>query len=111
MRDIVGGHRPPLQKTRAVGAVYDRSRFLFKAVLSLLPLALLAILLGTGIDAQTRRSYFIDVAPQSQFNYVTHNDYRSRKYFIEPMAGGVAILEPDNAGNLDIFFTTGEDLA
>src|SRR6266446_8273865 len=69
----------------------------------LLSITLLAI-------AQTPRAYFADVAPQSQFNYVTRNDYRSRKYFIQPMVGGVAILDYDNDGKPDIFFTNGAEL-
>src|SRR5262245_56393894 len=69
-----------------------------------------AFLLGSGIDAQTPRAYFTDIAPQSQFNYVTRNDYRSRKYFIQPMAGGVATLDYDNDGKLDIFLTNGAEL-
>src|SRR6185295_7891637 len=69
---------------------------------------LLAISLALG--AQTARPYFTDVALQSQFNYVTRNDYRRRKYFIQPMCGGVAILDYDNDGKMDIFFTNGAEL-
>src|SRR5258707_6906476 len=73
-------------------------------------IALLAIIPGRGIDAQPPRAHFTDIAPQSQFTYVTRNDYRSRKYFIQPMAGGVAILDYDNDGKMDIFFTNGAEL-
>src|SRR5262245_16138214 len=66
-------------------------------------------ILGTITVAQAPRAQFTDVAPQSQFNYVTHNDYRIRKYFIQPMAGGVAILDYDNDGKMDIFFTNGAE--
>jgi enediyne biosynthesis protein E4 len=72
-------------------------------------IALLAIPPIRG-DAQQPRPYFTDVAPRSQFNYVTRNDYRSRKYFIQPLAGGVAILDYDNDGKMDIFFTNGAEL-
>ena len=84
-------------------------------------LALLAISTGRPVDAQQPaspqpireggpRPYFTDVAPRSQFAYVTRNDYRSRKYFIQPLAGGVAILDYDNDGKMDIFFTNGAEL-
>src|SRR6516162_2699488 len=76
----------------------------------LLFILLLAILSHKALDAQTPRAYFTDVAPQSQFNYVTHNDYRARKYFIQPMCGGVAILDYDNDGKMDIFLTNGAEL-
>lgn len=53
---------------------------------------------------------FHDAAPQSLFTYITRNDYRSRKYFIQPLCGGVAILDYDNDGNPDIFFTNGAEI-
>jgi len=84
-------------------------------------LALAAILLGcvkfwaagqsTPRPVQTTRAQFTDVAAQSHFAYVTRNDYRSRKYFIQPMCGGVAIFDYDNDGQPDIFFTNGSELA
>ncbi len=71
--------------------------------------ALAAISTGGAIDARQLPA-FTDVAPRSQFSYVTRNDYRSRKYFIQPLAGGVAILDYDNDGKMDIFFTNGAEL-
>lgn len=76
----------------------------------LVVMALLAMFSSRGVDAQQPRPYFTDVAPRSQFTYVTRNDYRSRKYFIQPLAGGVAILDYDNDGRMDIFFTNGAEL-
>src|SRR2546425_1124364 len=76
----------------------------------LLSITLLAIFRGRALDAQPPRAYFTDVAPQSRFAYVTRNDYRGRKYFIQPMCGGVAILDYDNDGKPDIFFTNGAEL-
>jgi hypothetical protein len=84
-------------------------------------LAVLAISTGRSVDAQQPaspkrvrevgpRASFTDVAPRSPFNYVTRNDYRTRKYFIQPLAGGVAILDYDNDGKMDIFFTNGAEL-
>jgi hypothetical protein len=72
--------------------------------------ALAAIPTGRGIDARQPRPYFTDVASSAQFSYVTRNDFRRRKYFIQPLAGGVAILDYDNDGRMDIFFTNGAEL-
>ena len=69
--------------------------------------ALVAISTARGVDARQSTPQFTDVAPRSQFSYVTRNDYRSRKYFIQPLAGGVAILDYDHDGKNDIFFTNG----
>ena len=57
-----------------------------------------------------KRPHFTDVAPRSQFAYVTNNDLSSRKYFIQPICGGVAIFDFDNDGKMDIFFTNGAKL-
>ena len=72
--------------------------------------AVIAIPSGGAVDARQARPQFTDVAPKSQFSYVTQNDYRRRKYFIQPLAGGVAILDYDNDGAKDIFFTNGAEL-
>src|ERR1017187_922611 len=57
-----------------------------------------------------RRPHFTDVASQSKFTYISNNDLSPRKYFLQPMCGGIAILDYDNDGKMDIFFTNGAKL-
>ena len=57
-----------------------------------------------------RRPHFSDIAPNSKFNYISDNDPQPRKYFPQPMCGGVAILDYDQDGRMDIFFTNGATL-
>ena len=57
-----------------------------------------------------RTPHFTDIAPRSKFSYVTNNDLSPRKYFVQPMCGGVAVFDFDNDGKLDIFFTNGAKL-
>jgi hypothetical protein len=54
-----------------------------------------------------RRPHFVDVKPRSKFSYISNNSPGERKYFPQPMSGGVAIFDYDNDGLLDIFFTNG----
>jgi enediyne biosynthesis protein E4 len=67
---------------------------------------LTGLLVVSAIFAQ----HFKDVAPQSKFSYITNNDLSPRKYFAQPMCGGVGLLDFDNDGRLDIFFTNGAKL-
>ena len=53
---------------------------------------------------------FIDIAPNSDIGYRTNNDFTGRKYFPQPMCGGVAIFDYDGDGRQDIFFTNGAKL-
>ena len=59
--------------------------------------------------AAASKTGFRDVAGQSRFSYVTRNGFRDRKYFIQPLCGGVAILDYDNDGLPDIFMTNGAE--
>ncbi len=53
---------------------------------------------------------FVDIVPLSEIHYTSNNDFTGRKYFPQPMCGGVAIFDYDNDGKLDIFFTNGAKL-
>jgi enediyne biosynthesis protein E4 len=66
-----------------------------------------AVLAGQPVS---KRPHFTDIAPRSKFTYITKNDLSPRKYFVQPMAGGVAIFDFDNDGKMDIFFTNGAKL-
>ncbi len=57
-----------------------------------------------------KKPHFTDIAPRSKFSYVTRNDVSPRKYFPQPLAGGVAVFDFDEDGKLDIFFTNGAKL-
>ena len=54
--------------------------------------------------------WFVDVAPRSTIAYKTNNDYTGRKYFPQPMCGGVAIFDFNNDGRMDIFLSNGARL-
>ncbi len=54
--------------------------------------------------------HFTDIAPRSNFSYISNNDFRGRKYFPQPMCGGMAVLDYNNDGRMDIFFTNGARL-
>jgi enediyne biosynthesis protein E4 len=54
--------------------------------------------------------WFTDVAGRSSFNYRTNNDFSGRKYFPQPMCGGVAAIDYNNDGRMDLFFTNGAKL-
>jgi hypothetical protein len=53
---------------------------------------------------------FADVAGRSTFAYTSNNDFTGRKYFPQPMCGGIALIDYDGDGKIDIFFTNGGKL-
>lgn len=69
----------------------------------------MALVLAGG-DGAVKRPHFTDAAPRSKIAYISNNDFRGRKYFQQPMCGGVAVLDYDGDGRLDIFFTNGAKL-
>jgi hypothetical protein len=67
-------------------------------------------LASAGPGPAPKRPGFVNVAPKSKFSYITNNSFAGRKYFPQPMCGGVAIFDYDNDGHPDIFFTNGAKL-
>ena len=50
---------------------------------------------------------FTDITRSARVNFKHENSATSNKYLLETMGGGVALLDYDNDGRLDIFFTNG----
>ena len=65
------------------------------------------LLLTAQVPERKLSPTFTDVAPRSKFIYITNNNYTGRKYFQQPMCGGVGVLDFDGDGKMDIFFTNG----
>ncbi|PYK30493.1 MAG: hypothetical protein DME57_06740 [Verrucomicrobia bacterium] len=53
---------------------------------------------------------FVDITAFSGINFRQAASATSEKYLIETMGGGVAILDYDNDGRMDLFFTNGARL-
>ena len=58
-----------------------------------------------GAGPSNASGWFTNIAAKSGFAYRTNNDYTGRKFFPQPMCGGVAVLEYNNDGLLDLIIT------
>src|SRR5205085_2157897 len=74
-------------------------------------LALCALALRGLNSAQAPAVRFTDVTWEVRIDFKQENSATSNKYLIETMGGGVALLDYDNDGRLDIFFVNGAYLA
>ncbi len=77
------------------------------AIPAALTAGVLAILVSAGEDAPP---LFRDVTERSGVRFVNQASPTSRKYLIESMTGGAAVLDYDNDGLLDIFLVNGAAL-
>jgi hypothetical protein len=60
------------------------------------------VFVACAIAFQPAQPHFTDIAARSKFSYITNNDLSARKYFVQPMAGGVAIFDYDHDGKMEV---------
>ncbi|WP_348267108.1 CRTAC1 family protein [Edaphobacter paludis] len=86
-------------------------RAFFQKVLPLVPTGLLLLLCAQGLVAQSGDEIrFENRQPHSGVDFVLNNGTTSDKPIIDSIPGGVALLDYDNDGYLDIFFTNGAQI-
>ena len=66
--------------------------------------ALVVVFVAAAPPAEVQ---FTDITQSAGINFKDENSATSNKYLIETMGGGVAFLDYDNDGRLDIFFVNG----
>ncbi|MGH9627654.1 MAG: CRTAC1 family protein [Bryobacteraceae bacterium] len=72
---------------------------------------LLAVLLAErSKPAQRALPRFTDITGQSGVRFQTEASHTSEKYLLETMAGGVALIDYDGDGYLDLYFVNGAKL-
>jgi len=64
------------------------------------------LLLGTAAVG----AHFVNLTKPSKITFLNHSSHTSRKYLPETMVGGVAMLDYNNDGLLDLFFVNGAAL-
>jgi hypothetical protein len=89
-------------------------KFLVRILTLAMPAGVILLFVGMRpahtADGQKKRPKFVDIAGKSNFSYRTDNDFTGRKYFPQPMCGGVAAFDYDNDGLMDLYFTNGAKL-
>jgi hypothetical protein len=70
----------------------------------------LALFAGLAVAAPPPRILFDDVAREAGLDFVHRNTPTPRKHLIETMPGGIAVLDYDGDGRLDLFFTNGASI-
>jgi hypothetical protein len=75
------------------------------------PLLLCGVLLPRLVSTAGDDVQFTDATQALGVRFTQENSATSNKYLIETMGGGVALLDYDNDGRLDLFFTNGARLA
>lgn len=61
-------------------------------------------------SGKAETAWFREIANRSNIAYRSKNGITTRKYFPTPMCGGIAALDYDNDGKMDLFFTNGAEL-
>src|SRR5690348_6422577 len=84
--------------------------FLQKAPLHAIPGLLLLVCLQGLVAQSTDGIRFENRQPHSGVDFVLNNGTTSDKPIIDSIPGGVALLDYDNDGYLDIFFTNGAQI-
>src|SRR5688572_18253122 len=69
------------------------------------------LLLLPAATSSAQDLQFTDVTQAVGIDFKHESSATSNKYLLETMGGGVALLDYDNDGRLDVFFTNGAKIA